>query len=35
MEQAMCTQAPCKHPQVIGVTIAGVMDTLTRQSSRR
>lgn len=35
MEQAMRTQAPCKHPQVTGVTIAGVTDTLARQSSCR
>lgn len=25
MKQAMCTQAPCKHPQVAGVMIPGVM----------
>lgn len=35
MKQAMCTQAPCKHPPVIGVTTASVMDALVRQSSCR
>lgn len=35
MEQDMRTQAPCKHPQIIGVTTASVMDALVSHSSCR
>lgn len=35
MEQAVCSQTPCKHPLVVDVTAASTMDALASQRSCR